>query len=66
MLEFVELLLNSCDNIISQLILLKKFKHHKEVRKYMKALKKENISKLWKNQICHLMKDIVLINSFMV
>ena len=44
MLEFVELLLNSCDNIISQLILLKKFKHHKEVRKYMKALEKENIS----------------------
>lgn len=44
MLEFVELLLNSCDNLINQLILLKEFKHHKEVKKYMRALEKENLS----------------------
>ena len=44
MLEFVELLLDLCDNIIDQLILLKQFKHHKEVKKYIKTLTKSNMS----------------------
>lgn len=44
MLEFVELLLHSCDNLIDQLILLREFKHHKEVKKYIRTLEKENIS----------------------
>ena len=44
MLEFVELLLDLCDNIIDQLILLKQFKHNKEVKKYIKTLEKSNLS----------------------
>lgn len=38
MLEFVEKLLDSKDNIIDQLILLKQHKNHKEVKRYMKSL----------------------------
>lgn len=44
MLEFVDELLGLSDNIIDQLILLKKFKHNREVKKYIKALKKINLS----------------------
>lgn len=44
MLEFVNELLNSQDNIIDQLKVLKKNKNHKEVQKYINALVKENNS----------------------
>jgi len=44
MLEFVEELLNSQNNIIDQLKLLKENKKHKEVKKYIKALLKMNLS----------------------
>lgn len=44
MLEFVNELLNSQDNIIDQLKVLKENKNHKEVQKYINALVKENNS----------------------
>ncbi len=44
MLYFVDELLSLGDNIIDQLILLKKFKHNRDVKKYMNSLKKENLS----------------------
>jgi len=44
MLEFVNRLLNSQDNIIDQLKLLKENQNHKEVKKYIKALVRENNS----------------------
>lgn len=44
MLEFVNELLNSQDNIIDQLKVLRENKNHKEVKKYIKALVKENNS----------------------
>lgn len=44
MLEFVQILLDSCDNLIDQLILLKKYSNNKEVQKYIKALNKMNLS----------------------
>lgn len=44
MLEFVDQLLNSQDNIIDQLKLLKDNKNNKEVKKYMQALLKDKHS----------------------
>ena len=48
MLEFVEKLLNSQDNIIDQLKLLRENKDNKEVKKYMRALVKDNNSPYFK------------------
>ncbi len=48
MLEFVEKLLNSQDNIIDQLKLLRENKNNKEVKKYMRALVKDNNSPYFK------------------
>lgn len=48
MLEFVEKLLNSQDNIIDQLQLLRENKDNKEVKKYMRALVKDNNSPYFK------------------
>lgn len=48
MLAFVEQLLNSKDNIIDQLKLLKENKNHKEVKKYMRVLIKQNNSPYFK------------------
>jgi len=48
MLEFVNQLLNSQDNIIDQLKLLKENRSHKEVKKYMRELVKQNDSPYFK------------------
>lgn len=48
MLEFVNQLLDSQDNIIDQLILLRENKNHKEVKEYMRILVKENNSPYFK------------------
>ena len=48
MLEFVENLLSSQDNIIDQLKLLRENKNNKEVKKYMRALVKNNNSPYFK------------------
>lgn len=48
MLEFVNELLNSQDNIIDQLKVLKENQKHKEVKKYIKALVKGNNSPYFK------------------
>ena len=48
MLEFVNQLLNSKDNIIEQLKLLKENKNHVEVKKYMRVLIKQNNSPYFK------------------
>lgn len=44
MFEFVNELLNSKDNIIDQLLVLKENNKNKEVKKYIKVLMKENLS----------------------
>lgn len=48
MLEFVNELLDSQDSIIDQLKVLKENKNNKEVKKYMKALVKQNNSPYFK------------------
>ena len=48
MLEFVEKLLSSQDNIIDQLKLLRENKNNKEVKKYMRALVEDNNSPYFK------------------
>lgn len=48
MLEFVNELLNSQDNIIDQLKMLKENKNHKEVKRYMRVLVKQNNSPYFK------------------
>ena len=44
MLELIDTLLSSQDNLIEQLALLKKFKSHRAVKRYMKALNQLNLS----------------------
>ena len=48
MLEFVNELLDSKDNIIDQLLILKENKNNKEVKKYINALLRENNSPYFK------------------
>lgn len=48
MLEFVNKLLDSKDNIIDQLLILKENKNNKEVKKYINALVRENNSPYFK------------------
>lgn len=51
MIEFVNELLDSKDNIIEQLKLLKKYKNNKEVKKYMNIISAQNNSPYFKNCI---------------